>query len=106
MAYARTCRWVSGSAAAIVALLVATAASAQAPAPDSSGRNNPPQVQTEGQAPAENLSESLDRNKGVIRPKDNVDPAIHAAPPDSAGGTMPVIRPPGSPGGDQQIVPK
>jgi hypothetical protein len=87
-------------------MLVATAAAAQTTAPDNATRNNPPQVQTEGQSPGENLSDRLDRTGGVIRPKSDVDPAIHATPPDPSAGTMPVIPPPGSPGGDQRIQPK
>ena len=55
----------------------------------------------------ETLSERLDRSGGVIKPPANVDPQMHVAPKDpSAGQAMPVIPPPGSPGGDQTVQPK
>ena len=50
-----------------------------------------------------NLSDKLNRSSGVICPPD-VDSGIKAPAPDS--GKMPVIPPPGSPGGDQNIQPK
>jgi hypothetical protein len=51
----------------------------------------------------ENLSDRLARNNGVICPP-NVDPHIKAPTPET--GKMPVIPPPGSPGGDQSVQPK
>jgi hypothetical protein len=51
----------------------------------------------------QNLSEKLDKTNGVICPP-SVDPAINAPTPPS--GTMPVIPPPGSPGGDPTVQPK
>jgi hypothetical protein len=50
------------------------------------------------------LSPELSRSKGVICPPAEVDPGI-AVPP-TGGGVMPVIPPPGTPGGDPYIVPK
>jgi hypothetical protein len=47
----------------------------------------------------------LERDDGVIKPRDNVDPGITAKPP-ASGSKMPVIPPPGSPGGDKSIEPK
>ena len=52
----------------------------------------------------EPLSDKLARTDGVICPP-NVDPAIKAPTPD-AGNKMPVIPPPGGPGGDQSVRPK
>ena len=49
------------------------------------------------------LSEKLDRSNGVICPP-NVDPGIKAPTPST--GTMPIIRPPGSPGGNPDVQPK
>ena len=43
-------------------------------------------------------------SKGVICPPD-VDPGIKIPPPET-GAKMPVIPPPGTPGGDQKIQPK
>jgi hypothetical protein len=55
--------------------------------------------------PGRNLSDQLARSDGVICPPGQVDPEIHQqAPPVGTG--MPVIPPPGSPGGDQSIKPK
>jgi hypothetical protein len=64
-------------------------------------------LQTDGKAPdgkaGDSLSDKLARTDGVICPP-NVDPEIKAPTPQ--GGKMPVIPPPGSPGGDQSIQPK
>ena len=66
------------------------------------------QLQTEGSGTPQSksnepLSDKLARTDGVLCPP-NVDPAIKAPTP--PGGTMPVIPPPGSPGGDPSIQPK
>jgi hypothetical protein len=49
------------------------------------------------------LSEKLDQTACVICPPD-IDPAIEAPTP--TPGKMPVIPPPGSPGGDPSVQPK
>jgi hypothetical protein len=54
-------------------------------------------------APAQNLSDKLSQTNGVICPP-NVDPDIKAPTPDA--GKMPVIPPPGSPGGNPTVQPK
>ena len=65
-------------------------------------------LQTDGKAPeataGETLSDKLARTDGVICPP-NVDPEIKAPTPQS-GNKMPVIPPPGSPGGDPSVQPK
>jgi hypothetical protein len=55
--------------------------------------------------PSGNLSERLNRSGGVIKPPENVDPGLQKQPPDDSG-KMPVIPPPGSPGGDPNVKPK
>jgi hypothetical protein len=50
------------------------------------------------------LSERLAQSGGVICPPPYVDPAIKA--PTLPGGSMPIIPPPGSSGGDRSIQPK
>jgi len=50
------------------------------------------------------LSDRLARSGGVICPPAQVDPAIKAPTPPE--GSMPVIPPPGSPGGDPSVQPK
>ncbi|HZL31580.1 MAG TPA: hypothetical protein VFC54_11050 [Pseudolabrys sp.] len=50
------------------------------------------------------LSNKLARSGGVICPPRHVDPEIQAPTP--PGGPMPVIPPPGGPGGDSSVRPK
>jgi hypothetical protein len=52
-----------------------------------------------------NLSERLNRSGGVIKPPADVDPEIQKKPPDTSS-KMPVIPPPGTPGGDPNVKPK
>jgi hypothetical protein len=49
------------------------------------------------------MSDRLARNQGTVTPVP-IDPGITKTP--SAVGTMPVIPPPGTAGGDQTVVPK
>jgi hypothetical protein len=51
----------------------------------------------------QSLSEKLEQTDGIICPPD-IDPGIKAPTPDA--GKMPVIPPPGSPGGDPTVRPK
>jgi hypothetical protein len=64
----------------------------------SSGKEMP---STTGDAP---LSDKLAKSGGVICPPKGVDPEIHAPAPNV--GRMPVIPPPGSPGGNPNVQPK
>jgi len=57
-----------------------------------------------GKADGRDLSDRLARSGGVICPPSQVDPAIRAPTP--RDGSMPVIPPPGSPGGDPSVRPK
>jgi hypothetical protein len=50
------------------------------------------------------LSDELSRSKGVICPPAEVDPSISVPP--TGRGLMPVIPPPGTPGGDPTVIPK
>jgi hypothetical protein len=53
---------------------------------------------------SKSLSDKLEQGGGVICPP-NVDPGMKTpAPPET--GKMPVIPPPGSPGGDPKVQPK
>jgi hypothetical protein len=58
---------------------------------------------TAAHASNQTLSDKLSQTNGVICPP-NVDPGIKAQAPDT--GKMPVIPPPGSPGGDPSVQPK
>jgi len=57
-------------------------------------------------APADNPSDQLSRSRGVIAPKSDVDPKMQVKPPDPGPTSTPVIPPPGSPGGNPNVVPK
>jgi hypothetical protein len=61
-------------------------------------------VDTQRESTGKNLSDRLAQSGGVICPPEHVDPEIRQPTP--PGGAMPVIPPPGSPGGDQSIQPK
>jgi|SRR5690349_12841210 len=50
------------------------------------------------------LSDQLEGSKGVIKPPPNVDPEMRVPAPDV--GRTPVIPPPGTPGGNQEVQPK
>ena len=62
-----------------------------------------PEGTTTGQR-TEPLGDKLARSDGVLCPPAGVDPEMHAPAPDA--GNMPVIPPPGSPGGDPSVRPK
>ena len=71
--------------------------------PDSnlSGTNGPSETGS-----TNTLSDKLERTDGVIRPPENASPDITVQAPVPDPGTTPVIRPPGSAGGNQQVDPK
>ena len=108
------------------ALMLASAAHAQAPASPAtpSAQTAPPAASqptncvpmspdgtgtkakdgsTVGQS-NEALGDKLARSDGTLCPPSNVDPEMRA--PASETGKMPVIPPPGSPGGDPSVRPK
>ena len=58
---------------------------------------------TTGQG-SEPLGDKLAQSDGVLCPPSGIDPAIRAPTPDNS--KMPVIPPPGSPGGDPTVRPK
>jgi hypothetical protein len=58
---------------------------------------------TTGQA-SEPLGDRLAKSDGVLCPPSGIDPQMHAPAPNV--GNMPVIPPPGSPGGDPTLRPK
>ena len=62
-----------------------------------------PRDNTTGQA-SEPLGDKLAKSDGVLCPPPGVDPEMHTPAPDT--GKMPVIPPPGSPGGDPSVRPK
>ena len=101
---------ISGASAALLLCAAVIMASAQdrPSVVDPKGCAPSERLQTDGKAPdskaGEPLSDKLARTDGVICPP-NVDPEMKAPTPPS-GNRMPVIPPPGSPGGDPSIQPK
>ncbi len=101
--------------AAAIALLGGPAAQAQsispaAPRLPSTGTECAPGTEGKPDASSEttgstSLSDQLSASKGVICPPAGVDPGM-AAPPPPSGARMPVVPPPGTPGGDPGIQPK
>ena len=88
-----------------------------APSQCSAQAQSPKAPETAPQAPSatpdqkppangEPLSKRLEKNEGVLKPPSGVDPKIHKEPPGGTGDRMPVIVPPGEPGGNQNIQPK
>ncbi len=77
-----------------------------AAAGEPSGRPGAGQPATPAVPPASGtLSSDLNRSGGVITPPANVDPKIKQTPP-ATGAKMPVIPPPGTPGGNPAVNPK
>jgi hypothetical protein len=74
-------------------------------APDPPPEQIAPADQPPGAAGGTSLSKRLSRSQGTLQPP-AVDPGINVPVPPQSQGTMPVIAPPGAPGGDQKIVPK
>jgi hypothetical protein len=54
--------------------------------------------------PGNDLSDKLAHSNGVLCPPSGVDPAMRVPPPQ--GGALRVVPPPGTPGGDQNTIPK
>jgi hypothetical protein len=77
---------------------------AQGTAPEP--KRSPPAGDSATQPPAGNPSERLDRSRGVITPGRDVDPKMQITPPDPGPTSTPVIPPPGSPGGNPNVIPK
>jgi hypothetical protein len=57
-------------------------------------------------SPGSNPSDKLNQSGGVIAPNQDIDPKMQVRPPDPGPTSMPVIPPPGSPGGNPNVIPK
>jgi hypothetical protein len=73
-------------------------------APPSASQPPPEQIAPGDRTPGGNLSDKLSQQQGALKPP-VVDPGIQAPLPHGQA-TMPVIPPPGTPGGNQKVVPK
>jgi hypothetical protein len=60
----------------------------------------------QGEGSGSSMSERLSRSQGVIRPPQEVDPAMQQETPPTGPNSMPVIPPPGTPGGEPRVKPK
>jgi hypothetical protein len=94
---------IAAAALATLAFCCGASARSSAPAPET--------IAPAADAPstditrkAGTLSHKLNETNGVIHPDEDVDPAMQKTAP--ATGTMPVIPPPGSPGGPTDVEPK
>ena len=94
-------RGMSVIAAAAIGFGAITAAAAA----DSNGRSADQPTPLTAPPLSGTTSSDLARSGGVITPPDDVDPHMKRMPPHS-GDRMPVIPPPGTPGGDQSVKPK
>jgi hypothetical protein len=56
-------------------------------------------------SPENGNKDKFNREDGLVRPPSNIDPEKESKPRDN-GARMPVIPPPGSPGGDEKVHPK
>jgi hypothetical protein len=93
---------------AMLSLLSSAAAQTTTPAPPQEAPKEcppgaGPNAPTVGDAKG-TLSERLASSKGIICPPAGVDPSMQQQPQE--GGSLKVIPPPGSPGGNQQVQPK
>lgn len=94
----------------VAATTVSAGAQSQAPSPPAAQPDPacPPGIGTDpptvGSGDGANLSDRLARSKGIICPPAGLDPGMTVPPPDT--GTMRVIPPPGTPGGDPNVQPK
>jgi hypothetical protein len=71
--------------------------------PQPGAERDPRSQQTTGQS-RETLSDRLAQADGVLCPPSDIDPQMSKRPPET--GNMPVLPPPGSPGGDPTVRPK
>ena len=92
-------------------LLAATAASAQRQdrqgVPEKDQR--PPTLMPlpdQGEGSGSSLSDRLSKSGGVIRPPADPDPQMKQPTPPTGPNSMPVLPPPGTPGGDPTVKPK
>jgi len=94
-------RMMSAIAAAVGGFVAIAAFAADPSAPTGTDQTKPPIA-----PPASGTSSSdLGRSGGVVTPPPSVDPQMRRTPP-PAGDSMPVIPPPGTPGGDPSVKPK
>ena len=100
--------WTMRAIAALAVSLPVAAWSQTTPPRSDAPAAAPPveAVPTDSLRTGEKLGDALSRSDGVIRPPAGVDPEMQKPTPDLSAGNMPVIPPPGSPGGNPNVQPK
>ena len=96
------------TAIAAAALLATSVGGNAQPAPPQQQQVQPPPgpgSSTDEQHRPDSLSNDLSRSHGVIPPPANGDRNV-VPTPNAGSSTMPVIPPPGTPGGNQDVQPK
>lgn len=100
-------------ALAMASVAIATADSKAETTPPASQKNpaTTEELHDQSPAPSENkpaadLSKELQESEGIITPPRGVDPEIKKSTPKDFSSEMPVLPPPGEPGGDQSVQPK
>jgi hypothetical protein len=101
MKFARRVALIGSLMVPVTALTIAPicAQTVQPPGPSPAVPSTPPGCPDASGRDAKNLSQSC----GVIIPPQTADPSVKS-PPNQ--GAMPVIPPPGTPGGDPTVLPK
>jgi hypothetical protein len=94
-------RGMSVIAAAAIGFGVVAAAAAA----DSNGRSADQPTPLTAPPLSGTTSSDWGRSGGVIAPPADVDPQMRQMPP-SSGDPMPIVPPPGTPGGDPSVKPK
>jgi hypothetical protein len=61
---------------------------------------------TQDNSPGKTLSDRLNSTGGVIHPPSEVDPGVVKPAPQMPPQSMPVVPPPGTPGGNEHVQPK
>ena len=95
------------AAAAMIAMLATAVGCNAQPAPQQPQRQQPPNRGSSSDEPRSNvpLGNDLSRSHGVIEPPANGDRNVLPVP-NEGSSAMPVIPPPGTPGGNQNVQPK
>jgi hypothetical protein len=98
---------VLGGASVVVAFAQAGGAVPSLPPSAGEGKAAPAQPDEDlSVSSAGSLSHQLNRSGGVIHPPADIDPGLAQPVPDLGPHSMPVIPPPGTPGGNPDIKPK
>ena len=88
----------------MLALLLLFAIAARAQMTGGTAGTQPPVANAP--VPTKPLQTDPTQMQGVLVPTEPVDPDIRAAAPPAAAFPMPVVKPPGTPGGNLAVIPK